>query len=149
MSNLKSKLQLRQAGRPDHFEGGDLHEGVRERQLARLGGRTRRSEGREHHRSCRWRQRMRAHGSSRQCVSRCLSSAIILNETMKLWSSWSCWSQGMGCSLTKTKTEPLTTVIILMALRSLNNNYRQHHLQAWRNIHRPKERDHRCVWETW
>ena len=34
--NLKSKLQLRQAGRPDHFEGGDLHEGVRERQLARF-----------------------------------------------------------------------------------------------------------------
>ena len=82
-----SKLQLRQAGRPDHFEGGDLHEGVRERQLARFGGWTRRSEGREHHRSCRWRQRMRAHGSSRQCVSRYLSSAIILKETIKLWSS--------------------------------------------------------------
>ena len=32
-------LQLWQAGRPDHAEGRDLHEGVRQRELAGLGGR--------------------------------------------------------------------------------------------------------------
>ena len=30
----------------------------------------------------------------------------------------------------------------------INNNFRQHHLQAWWYIHWPKECNHCCVWKT-